>query len=68
VYSFIEGLVAGSWGGGGGTGWLILFAIPSTPSVLSLTLLLGTPSQSYQAPFSMYFLASTIVSGFDNCI
>jgi hypothetical protein len=60
---------------------------PSTPSVLSLTPLLGTPCsvqwlavsihnciykaltgplrrQPYQAPFSMHFLASTIVSGF----
>jgi hypothetical protein len=64
---------------------------PSTPLVLSLTPLLGTPCsvqwlaesiclcsckalagplrrQPYQAPFSMYFLASAIVSGFVNCI
>jgi hypothetical protein len=64
---------------------------PSTPSVLSLTPLLGTPHpvqrmamsiclcickalagplrrRQYQAPFSMHFLASTVVSGFDNCI
>jgi hypothetical protein len=64
---------------------------PSTPSVLSLIPLLGTPHsvqwlamniplcickalagplrrQPYQAPFSMQFLASTIVSGFGNCI
>ena len=64
---------------------------PSTPSVLSLTLLLGTPHsvqwlavsihlcickalaeplrrQPYQVPVSKHFLASTIVSGFGNCI
>jgi hypothetical protein len=63
----------------------------STPSVPSLTSLLGTlrsvqwlaaniclcicktlagplRRQPYQAPFSMCFLASTIVSGFDNFI
>jgi hypothetical protein len=64
---------------------------PLTPSVSSLTPLLGTlcsvqwlaanislcickalagpfREQPYQAPFSMHFLASTIVSGFGNCI
>jgi hypothetical protein len=28
----------------------------------------GLRRQPYQAPFSMHFLASTIVSGFGNCI
>jgi hypothetical protein len=64
---------------------------PSTPSVLSLTPLLGTlcspqwltvsiclfickvlagpfRRQPYHAPFSMHFLASTMVSGFGDCI
>ena len=64
---------------------------PTTPSVLSLTLLLGTPHsvqwlavsihlcickalaeplrrQPYQVPVSKHFLASTILSGFVNCI
>jgi hypothetical protein len=77
-------------------GWLLLLFFlwvynPSTPSVLSLTPLFGTPHsvqwlalriqlcickalagclrrEPCQAPFSMYFLASTIVSGFGNCI
>jgi hypothetical protein len=96
VYSFVDGLVPGSWWGG--EGWLVNIVVlptglqtPSTPSVLSLTPLLGTPCsvqwlavsihlcickalagplrrQPYQAPLSMYFLASTIVSGLGNCI
>jgi hypothetical protein len=64
---------------------------PSAPSVLSLTLLLGTlcsvqwlavsirlytcqalaeplRRQLHQAPVSMHFLASTMVSGFGDCI
>ena len=64
---------------------------PSSPSVPSLTLLLGAPHsvqwlaanirlcickalarllrrQPYQAPVTMHFLASTIVSGFGNYI
>ncbi|KRX11800.1 hypothetical protein T07_8521 [Trichinella nelsoni] len=55
---------------------------PSAPSVLSLTPPLGTPHsvqwlaalaeplrrQLYQAAVSKHFLASTIVSGFGDCI
>ena len=97
VYSLVDGLVPGSSGEWGGV-WLVNIVVlpmglqtPSTPSVLSLTPLLGTPRsfqwlavnihlcicealaeplrrQLYQAPFSMHFLASTIVSGFGNCI
>jgi hypothetical protein len=52
VYSFVGGLVPEiSWGGGGV--WLVDIVVfplglqtPSTPSVLSLTPLLGTPALS----------------------
>jgi hypothetical protein len=89
VYSTVDGLVPGSSGGV----WLVDIDVlpmglqaPSTPSILYLTPLLGTPcsvqwlavniclcicktltgllrGQPYQAPFSMHFLAFTIVSG-----
>jgi hypothetical protein len=95
VYSFVDGLVPGSSGVGGGLVVDIVLPmglpIHSTPSALSLTPLLGTSSsvqwltvsiclcickalagslrrEAYQAPFSMHFLASTIVSGFGNCV
>jgi hypothetical protein len=94
VYTLVGGLVPGTSRGV----WLVNIVVlsmgmktPSAPSVLSLTLLLGTKCsvqwmatsihicicqslaealrrQLYQAPVSIHFLASTIVSGFGVCI